>query len=339
MPKPLQGLVNHFASHASSHPTRVTPQNGRTFIITNGATGPGYYMTKSLYRAGATLYIFSHPKAAALTAISSIRQDVLNSTPPMRAGDSEPPILRVGKLRAVECDLENLESVKGAVEWFLERESGVHGVVHVLGNMRAGDGMEGHGGESEEIGLFLLMKLLLPVFARTARRCDKGSVRLIWSLWNPQGSRGRTLRSQIRPGAKHDTSQHMEKEKNVLLLAHGFAKRYAHSTGIVSVMQGAGLSHTSGRAALSRLLRYSSCGRSVPLEDRVCRMLWEAMNTRVTTEATGVCVLRSERTPQWLRLRPGSSEGKQLATGKENSVIGEAETFWEWCEEAVEDYA
>jgi NAD(P)-dependent dehydrogenase (short-subunit alcohol dehydrogenase family) len=57
-------------------PARVPNQHGKTFVVTGGNSGIGYFVSEQLARAGARLVLASRSPEKALTAATSIRQHV-----------------------------------------------------------------------------------------------------------------------------------------------------------------------------------------------------------------------------------------------------------------------
>jgi len=90
----------------------------KVYIVTGAASGVGYELAKILYAAGGTVYIAARSESRCQGAIIKIRDEVDGT----KKG--------VGRLESMVVDLADLETVKPAVERFLERESRLDVLVH-----------------------------------------------------------------------------------------------------------------------------------------------------------------------------------------------------------------
>lgn len=93
---------------------------GKVYIITGAASGVGYELTKMLYSAGGTVYIAARSRERCEGAIKKLFAEKKATT---------------GKLNSMVVDLEDLNSVKGAVSEFLSKESRLDALVHNAGVM------------------------------------------------------------------------------------------------------------------------------------------------------------------------------------------------------------
>lgn len=96
-------------------------QAGKVFVVTGGANGLGYELSRQLYGAGGKVYILTRSKERAESAISKIRSHY-------EAQDAK---TQRGSLEFIPMDLMNFESVKVAARDFLALE-GSNGRLDVL---------------------------------------------------------------------------------------------------------------------------------------------------------------------------------------------------------------
>ncbi len=87
---------------------------GKVYIVTGGATGVGYELTKILYLKGATVYIAARSQARCDGAV----QDLLSETKSIN-GDKKIH----GRLGTMVIDLSDLKTIRPGVESFLKKES------------------------------------------------------------------------------------------------------------------------------------------------------------------------------------------------------------------------
>lgn len=131
-------------------------QNGKTFVVTGGSSGIGYFAAEQLAGAGATVVIAARSREKFDSAVKSIRQ----RTPDAR-------------LEFVELDLSSLQSVRAAAENLnqLERIDGLleNAAVILVGPKRlvTTDGHELTFG-TNHLGHFALTALVFPTLERTA---------------------------------------------------------------------------------------------------------------------------------------------------------------------------
>ncbi len=136
---------------------------GRTFLITGGNTGIGYFIAEQLAGTGAGVVIGSRTPAKAQAAITAIHTRVPDA-----------------RIRAVELDLADLSSVKSSVDRLeLDR---VDAVVHnagVLSNQsQRAETVDGHELTfgTNHLGHFALTAHLMPLMAPDGRVVVMGSI-------------------------------------------------------------------------------------------------------------------------------------------------------------------
>ena len=90
-----------------------------------------------------------------------------------------------GELVLLKLDLDDLTTIKGTVDEFLSKESRLDILWNNAGVMAAPPGMKTKQGYdiqlgTNNVGPFLLTKLLVPILAQTAKTAPKDSVRVVW---------------------------------------------------------------------------------------------------------------------------------------------------------------
>jgi retinol dehydrogenase 12 len=83
---------------------------GKVFLVTGGASGIGFELTKMLYAAGGTVYIAARSTSRCDDAIEKIKAQTRGTK-------------TVGKLKSIIVDLADLAAVKSAAEEFMRNES------------------------------------------------------------------------------------------------------------------------------------------------------------------------------------------------------------------------
>lgn len=85
----------------------VPDQAGKVFIVTGGASGVGFEVSRILYEKNSTVYIAARTESRAKSAIGNIKKQCLESH---------------GRLETLVLDLANPNTIKPAVESFLSKE-------------------------------------------------------------------------------------------------------------------------------------------------------------------------------------------------------------------------
>ncbi|KAK7946170.1 uncharacterized protein PG986_010491 [Apiospora aurea] len=155
--------------------------DGKVYFITGANTGVGKELARMLYSKNASVYLAARSEEKAQRAIEEIQQ----STP------STTPSSNTGKLVFIQLDLADLSTIKDSVQPFLSQESQLHVLFNNAGVMKPAPGTTTAQGYEPQLGVnnvgtFLLTKLLTPVLAATARREREeaqplpASVRVVW---------------------------------------------------------------------------------------------------------------------------------------------------------------
>jgi NAD(P)-dependent dehydrogenase (short-subunit alcohol dehydrogenase family) len=154
-------------------PNSLPGQPDKTFVVTGGSSGIGYFIVEQLAATGARVVVASRSRERAALAAESVRREVPNA-----------------RLGFIELDLGSLESVRRAAEAVLELGS-VDGLVENAGltdspRVRATttDGLELLVG-TNFVGHFALTALAFPALSGNARVVSMGSMSTRLSKANP----------------------------------------------------------------------------------------------------------------------------------------------------------
>lgn len=145
---------------------QIPDQSGKVVIVTGGNSGIGRETCKVLLGKGAKVYLAARSREKAEEAINDIKK-----------------ITAKEDIHFLPMDLQDLQSVKAAVEAFLQQESRLDLLYNNAGIMASPysvtkDGYEAQFG-TNVVGHFALTKLLLPLMERTAGNSPPGTVRVI----------------------------------------------------------------------------------------------------------------------------------------------------------------
>lgn len=157
-------------------PSSLPPLNGRTYIVTGGNTGIGYWTVHHLAQHGATVYMTCRTTEKATAALSSLRTSIQSANP---SASTSPDI------RPVTMDLMSLSAVRDAANKILAEAPSLHGVVNSAGIMATPYAMSEDGYESQfqtnYLSHWLLTYLVLPLLESTAAREEEpaGAVRVV----------------------------------------------------------------------------------------------------------------------------------------------------------------
>jgi NAD(P)-dependent dehydrogenase (short-subunit alcohol dehydrogenase family) len=163
-------------------PRRLPSQAGKTFVVTGGSSGIGYFICEQLADAGATVVIAARNEAKADAAIAAIRSRVPGAD-----------------IRFVLLDLGSFESIRTAAGQLMQLER-IDGLIENAGaimpsksRLETVDGSEIMFG-TNHLGHFLLTALLYPELKKTPGSrvvtMGSGSTRLTTiDLDNLQGTR------------------------------------------------------------------------------------------------------------------------------------------------------
>jgi retinol dehydrogenase 12 len=132
-------------------------------MVTGSNTGVGKELARILHAKNAVVYVAARTESKALAAIQDIKAANPNSK---------------GKLVFIRLDLGDLTTVKPAAEEFLAKETRLDVLFNNAGVMTT-QGYELQLG-TNNVGPFLLTKLLTPILTSTASTEPAGAVRVVW---------------------------------------------------------------------------------------------------------------------------------------------------------------
>lgn len=329
-------------------------QTGKVFIVTGGSSGIGYELSRILYGAGGRVYILTRSKENAENAITRIRAHyagVVNTHGP--AGDDHRGE-GTGRLHFIQMDLTDFESVRAAVNQFLDQE-GPEGRLDVLFN-NAGTGARKNAPPSRQghdyhfsinsLGPYLLTQLLTPILHKTARRLPKDHVRVIWpsSVLVDMSAPKTGIRPEFlqNPESLKDANEaYITSRTSSWFLASEFARRQFEAGG---GDPGPGVVHVAGNPGnyLTNIWRHTPSLLYYVLwpilRDPVHgaeTYLWMAFSESVTIEdaVAGRYAICDGR---W---HPGQREDLVLALrGTEEGGSGRAREYFEWCDSRVKEF-
>lgn len=149
-----------------------TDVSSKVYIVTGANTGIGKEVARILYSKHATVYCAARNEEKASKAIDDIKAGCSGSR---------------GQLTFLHLDLADLSTIRATAEAFLAREEKLHVLINNAGVMfppqgsKTPQGYELHLGVNN-VGTFLLTKLLTPILVRTARAetDSPAAVRVVW---------------------------------------------------------------------------------------------------------------------------------------------------------------
>ncbi|RDL36357.1 Uncharacterized protein BP5553_05709 [Venustampulla echinocandica] len=215
---------------------------GKVYIVTGGASGVGYELSKILYSAGGTVYIAARSAERCKGAIERVQSDTRSL-----------PRSKGGKLESMVVDLSDLKTVKYAAEEFLKKETRLDVLVHNAAVMTPPAGSKDSLGHDLEIGTnclapYLLTLLLEPVLINTAGApgTPPSSVRIVWVtslLQEGTPAGGVNFDENGTPVVLKFMDNYMQSKAGCAWFADKFAHRLG-AKGILSVSLHPGLMRT-----------------------------------------------------------------------------------------------
>ncbi|KAF2449873.1 NAD(P)-binding protein [Karstenula rhodostoma CBS 690.94] len=300
---------------------------GKVFIVTGSNTGIGKEVARMLYSANAKVYITARSEEKSRKAISDIQAAYPSSK---------------GSLVFLHLDLADLSTIKATVEEFLKKESKLHVLFDNAGIMsvpsvpdRTKQGYEMNLGVNN-VGTFLLTKLLTPVLISTARAEPPNTVRVVWV------SSVIDLAAAKHVGVPLDDLD-FRKKKVPGMNRYGWSKtgnwlhavEYAklHKTdGVVCVPVNPGNLDSELMREHTRLMQWILSFITHPVPLGGYSLLFAGLSPEVTVEKSGSFV--------WPWGRFGTVRQDLVAATKSEAEggNGNAKKFWDWTEEQVEKY-
>jgi NAD(P)-dependent dehydrogenase (short-subunit alcohol dehydrogenase family) len=324
-------LSNFYTQSFPPTPTlteaNLPSQRDKVFIVTGGYSGVGLQLSTILFNAGGKVYLAGRSEAKAKQAIEDITS---KSTDPTQFGE----------LVFLHLELDDLSTIKSSVETFKSKESRLD----VLWNNAAASFLPAsnvteHGHEptmvTNCVGPFLFTQLLVPCLQATAKKCQPGSVRVVWTssltvdMSAPTG--GMNL-SDLTSPPSDPTAIYVNTKTGNWFLASEMAKRVGDS-GILSVVQNPGNLKTN-------ILRNAPSWMPVityPLLHNpkfgAYTELWAGLSDDLNVDNNGAYVV------PWGRLHRGPRKDIMDALKTtDDGGTGQASKFWEWCENQSADH-
>lgn len=309
----------------------LKPQDSKIFIVTGGASGIGFQVSKALYEKNGTVYIAGRSEDKATKALEDIRTSAPNSK---------------GRLEFLFLDLQDLASVKASAEQFLTKES----KLHVLWN-NAGVSQPQQGSVSKQgfelqlatncLGPFLFTSLLLPVLEATAAAAaevgnDGKAIpsRVVWlssQIVELSAPKGGLVMDEVRSPTKDKARNYTNSKTGNWFLSSELARRKG-SQGIISVALNPG-------AASTNLFRHTPWLTYLawPLlhkpELAALTELYAGLSPDLTLKNNGSYVI------PWGRISSNPREDIVAASKlEEDGGTGRAVEFWDYCAEQTAKY-
>ncbi|KAI1109634.1 short-chain dehydrogenase [Nemania sp. NC0429] len=310
------------------HFTEAPSLDGKVFIVTGGASGIGYELSKKLYQKNGCVYIAARSEERARKAIEEIQSAVPGSS---------------GSLSFLHLELDDLESIKASADAFKAQESKLHVLWNNAGVSRPPVGSVSKQGIELQLatnclGPFLFTQLLLPVLQATAASEDTnpGSVRVVWTgsqaveLSAPKG--GFDMADVLSPPADA-TKLYVNSKTGNIFLASELARRHRSPDGIVSVS-------TNPGAALTNLFRHTPSVKYLarPLlygpDMAALTQLYAGLSEEITLEKSGSYIIPWGRVST--QLRDDLVDATKLPS---EGGSGRAKEFWDFCADKTSDYS
>ncbi|KAF2117232.1 hypothetical protein BDV96DRAFT_490441 [Lophiotrema nucula] len=295
-------------------------QTGKVFIITGANSGIGFELAKLLYPHGATIYLAGRNEARMNEAIDSIKSSSHPATPAI--------------LKYLYLDLEDLQTVRSAVQAFTAQESKLDvlwnnaGMACAPPGTSTKQGFEGHVG-TNCIAPLLFTQLLVPQLRNAAEDAPKGSVRVVWTgsaMVDTHSKPAGVDFTAIEAGKTIDAmTDYASSKVGNWFLCNEAAKAWG-PYGVYSVVQNPGnLTTRAYRYQPWLLMKVVNLFVLYPAVYGAYTLLYSAFDGEVQN---GEFI--------WPWGRKARSERKDIHEAIEK---GAAERFWTWCEEKGRTFA
>ncbi|KAI1617290.1 hypothetical protein EDD36DRAFT_159654 [Exophiala viscosa] len=154
-------------------PSSLPSLKKRTYIVTGGNTGIGYWTVHHLALHGATVFMTCRTEEKGKAALAALQSSIKQSNPSITPD-----------IRSVTMDLMSLRSVREATTKILSEITQLHGIVNSAGIMATPYAMSEDDYESQfqtnYLSHWLLTYLLLPLLESTAAASNEpGTVRIV----------------------------------------------------------------------------------------------------------------------------------------------------------------
>lgn len=327
-----------FPPHGPLGEKNLSSQAGKVFVVTGGASGLGYVLSRILYGAGGKVYILTRSKERADQAIARIKSFY---------GEKDHG-KQLGSLEFIHMDLMDFDTVKSAALEFLRRE-GPDGRLDVLfnnagtgGRKNAPKGAQGHEYHmaTNTLGGFILTQHLLPILSRTASLTPPGTVRVVSAAsilveMNAPPSGISKEWMQDASAVKDYIQLYSQSKAGVWFLASEFARRQSQ-TGVLFIAGNPGTYNTNMWQYTPTLLYWFF---RVLMRDEsehgADTYLWMGFSESVTIDdaVAGRYAICDGR---W---HPGQRSDLLLALRNETEGgTGRAGEFFEWCNNVAKSF-
>ncbi|KAH8807806.1 hypothetical protein F5884DRAFT_704123 [Xylogone sp. PMI_703] len=303
----------------------INSQAGKVFIVTGASSGVGKQLAQILYSHDAKVYVAARSREKADSAIADIKTAFPGSG---------------GGLVFLHLDLNDLTTIKKSAEEFLSKETRLDVLWNNAGVMIPPQGSKTKQGYELQLGTnclapFLFTKLLTPLLVHTAKTAAPGSVRVVWvssSAIRRAPPRGIDLNNMdYHTDAGAWTKYGISKAGNYYH-ATQFAKLHKND-GIISVSLNPGNLKTDLQRHVPRWQMPIINMLVYPPIYGAYTELFAGLSPDVTLDKSGAWL------QPWGRFDAQRSDLETGSRSKAEGGTGMAESFWEWSEEQVKQYA
>ncbi len=300
-------------------------QKGKVFVVTGGASGVGLELCALLYQAGGKVYLAGRSETKAEAAITKIKACSTISS---------------GELNFLSLSLDDLTTIKPAVEAFMAKESRLDVLFNNAGVSlppRGSVSAQGHELQMATncLGHHLLTQLLLPILLHTAERAPPATVRVIWTssiAVDASAPHGGMNISELTHPTSNQPRNYVNSKTGNWFLASALADQVG-SNGILSVTQNPGNLKTELSRHMPWILVFATSPLLYPAKMGAYTELWAGLSADLGIQDGGKYVV------PWGRLHPCPRPDLMAAlTTRENGGTGVAARFLEYCEKLTADF-
>ncbi|PCH40828.1 NAD(P)-binding protein [Wolfiporia cocos MD-104 SS10] len=285
--------------------------SGQVILITGANTGLGFECAYELAAHGARVYATARSAEKGTPAVNDLNARVaaLNDK-------------KSGEVVFLRLDLDDLKSVKAAVEEFKSREKRLDVLINNAGVMMPPVGAANAAGmelqfSTNVLGPFVLTKLLLPVLQQTARQREDGMVRIIniSSFAHVAAPLSGIYFDDLFAGSK--LARYGQSKLAALLFTNELARRYTDE-GIVSISVNPGNIGTPLWRYQSSFFSASTISPLHPVSLGILTHLYASTSLDVTKADSGGYFM------------PWARKGQPLRQIANDAAL--ASKLWDWCE-------
>jgi NAD(P)-dependent dehydrogenase (short-subunit alcohol dehydrogenase family) len=301
--------------------TDLEDLRGKVYIVTGGASGVGFELCRSLFRAGGKVYLAGRSEQNANDAIEKIKRDA-SAVPGS------------GELHFLYVSLDDLSTIKPAVQSFQASESRLDVLFNNAGVSNPPKGSISAQGHELQLatnclGPYLFTQLLLPTLIETAKRESPAAVRVIWTssivvdLDTPKG--GLDMNKISQPPKTQQQQYSITKAANWFLASQLASKVAQH--GILSVTVNPGNLKTALTRHLPKWVDILASPLTYQPIYGAYTNLWAGFSSELSMRDGGTYIV------PWGRRHPNPRPDLVAAlASKEDGGTGVAQAFEEWCE-------